>query len=254
MNSNEETIKKQSEEFARSHKKEIARKITDTSVHTPVDNPISIFMAGSPGAGKTEFSKNLIEILEKGSKRKIIRIDGDELRTYLPGYTGANSYLFQNAISILVDKIHDEALSNRQNFILDGTFSNYNKASENVRRSLHKKRRVFIFYVYQRPEVAWKFTASREIEKGRNIPKEAFIKHFLNSQETIHSIHKEFKNNVTIRAIYEEFKNYVTIFIVKKNFETHQVEKVIELETDKDNIEDYIKIRYTEDELHKILC
>ena len=86
-----ETLKKNAEEFARSNKKRIAKEITDTSKYVADDIPVSAFMAGSPGAGKTEYSQNLISILEKNKKHKVIRIDGDDLRSYLPGYTGKNS-------------------------------------------------------------------------------------------------------------------------------------------------------------------
>ena len=52
-------------------------------------------MAGSSGAGKTESSKNLIKKFSKDD-HQIIRIDPDELRIKIPGYTGSNSYLFHN--------------------------------------------------------------------------------------------------------------------------------------------------------------
>lgn len=65
-------------------------------------------MAGSPGAGKTEASKALLEeFVEKG--RKVLRIDPDDLRSEFEHYSGNNSWLFQPAVSILVEKIHDLA-------------------------------------------------------------------------------------------------------------------------------------------------
>ncbi|WP_369700297.1 zeta toxin family protein [Halomonas sp. I5-271120] len=45
------------------------------------------------------------------------------MRDHFPGYTGNNSWLFQRAVSIVVDKIHDLMLNQRQSFILDGTLS-----------------------------------------------------------------------------------------------------------------------------------
>ena len=58
-----EEIKIESEAilFARTHKKSIIKKATDVSIFLPDTNPVSVFMAGSPGAGKTELSKHLIE-------------------------------------------------------------------------------------------------------------------------------------------------------------------------------------------------
>jgi hypothetical protein len=57
----EENLKREAEAFTRSHKKQIAQELTDISIYAPNDIPISIFMAGSPGAGKTEYSTNLIK-------------------------------------------------------------------------------------------------------------------------------------------------------------------------------------------------
>ena len=239
MNS-EEGLRREAEEFARNNKKRLAKELTDPSKYSPEQNPVSVFMAGSPGAGKTEHSKNLIEMLERNKRRKVIRIDADELRSLIPGYNGKNSSLFQGAISIIVDRIHDIALKQGQTFLLDGTFSKYGRAKNNIKRSLEKERPVFIFYVYQRPEVAWKFTQAREVQEGRNIPKEKFITQFLGARETVNRIRKEFGDEVVI-------------FLVEKNFETHQVEAVNTIEPTGPQIDDYLKERYTIDKLEKLL-
>jgi adenylylsulfate kinase-like enzyme len=235
-----EKIKQAAEEFARQNKKRIAQELTDIAKFAPDEVPASVFMGGSPGAGKTEYSKNLIDSIERDQKHKVIRIDGDELRQYLPGYSGNNSYLFQGAISIIVDKIHDMAIDNKQTFLLDGTLSKYDKATSNIKRSLDKNRKVHIFYVYQKPEVAWKFTMAREKLEGRNIPKSIFIQSFLDSRYVIDRIRKDFNEKVVIS-------------LVKKNFETHAVEDVVEIKADGPQIEHYIGIGYTRDDLEKLL-
>lgn len=235
-----EKIKQAADEFARANKKRIAKELTDTSEYAPDEVPFSVFMAGSPGAGKTEVSKALIYTLEAGKKHRVIRIDGDELRRLVPCYTGSNSYLFQGAVSILVDKIHDLALDKKQTFLLDGTFSKYDKAVNNIKRSLARNRLVMIFYVYQQPEVAWKFTEAREKLEGRNIPKSAFIDSFIESRETICRIRKDFDDKVVI-------------FLVKKNFETHDVKEIIAIAQDGKQIDDYLGKAYTKDDLEKLL-
>ena len=55
-----------------------------------------------------------------------IRIDADDYREEFrdQGYTGDNSWLFQPAVSVLVEKIHDFAIDQKQSFILDGTLTN----------------------------------------------------------------------------------------------------------------------------------
>lgn len=225
--------------FAKRNKEKIAKNLTNTSVYVPDAIPVSVFMAGSPGAGKTEFSKNLISILEEKNDRRIIRIDNDEIRPLIPGYKGSNSYLFQGATTLIVEKIHDCALHNNQTFVFDGTFSKYDKAIYNIKRSLEKDRLIFIFYVYQKPEAAWKFTKAREETEGRNIPKSAFIEQFLGARETIDRIKTETFNDITI-------------FLVKKDFEENSVENIVQLHPE-DSIDSYIPERYTKERLEKEL-
>lgn len=197
-------------------------------------------MAGSPGAGKTEFSKNLINLLEEeGNHHSVIRIDGDDLRVLIPGYTGINSSLFQGAISLIIEKIHDLVLHQNQNFILDGTLAGFEKSLNNIRRSLAKNRAVTIFYIYQNPEIAWKFTQAREKSEGRNIPKEAFIEQFFGAKETVN-------------RILQEFGDKIAVFFVKKDFEKNAVENIVKINPN-GKIDDYVNEHYTKDKLEKCL-
>ncbi|OGY88341.1 MAG: hypothetical protein A2233_01175 [Candidatus Kerfeldbacteria bacterium RIFOXYA2_FULL_38_24] len=237
---NNEEIKSQAIIFAKKNKKRITYELTDRKIYKSDDNAVSVFMAGSPGAGKTEFSKNLIAVFEETTEHKVIRIDGDEIRARIPGYTGSNSFLFQGAISIIVDKIHDMALAQKQTFILDGTFSQYDKALQNIKRSLNKHREVFIFYIYQEPQVAWEFTKTREEKEGRNIPKDKFIEQFFGAEKTASRLRKEFGKEVTL-------------FLVKKNYQTNSVENIVKIEQNGKLIDDYIKESYTVDQMKKLL-
>lgn len=236
----EEKIRLAAIEFAKLNKDRIAKEFTDLSKYTSDIIPISFFMAGSPGAGKTEFSKSLIKILEGSKERRVIRIDGDEIRPLLPGYTGDNSHLFQGAISLVVEKIHDYALRQKQNFVFDSTFAKYEKAVSNINRSLGKNRPVFIVYIYQKPEVAWKFTEAREKAEGRNIPKSAFIEQFLGAKEVVNRISSELGDRVAI-------------FFVKKDFEKNTVEDLVKIEPNGMRIDDYIQEKYTKEDLEKCL-
>jgi adenylylsulfate kinase-like enzyme len=150
----EKKIEDEALEFARKHKKAIAKRLTDPERFVPEDEPVSVFMAGSPGAGKTEASIELLAMVEADNS-EILRIDPDDLRLEFPGYTGDNSCLFQKGISVLVEKVHDLALKQKQSFLLDGTLSNYGKAEQNISRSLKKGRVVQILYVYQEPMLAY---------------------------------------------------------------------------------------------------
>lgn len=124
--------------YVTEHRRSLARTIADPVRYPPEENPVSVFMAGSPGAGKTEASQALIDQLGGAG----LRIDPDDYRELIPGYDGKNSSLFQRAIVRLVDKVLDEAFKRGQSFILDGTLSNYEVASRNIRRALGKGRAV----------------------------------------------------------------------------------------------------------------
>ncbi len=226
-------------EFAKKNKLRIARELTDPSKYKPTDHPVSVFMAGSPGAGKTEFSKNLAKDLHKGEGINVVRIDGDDLRPYMPGYTGSNSHLFQGAVSLIVEKMQDLVLHTGQNFILDGTFSSYRKATENINRSLSKGRVVSVFYLYQRPEIAWKFTQAREKAEGRNIPKTAFISQFSEARETIENL-------------ILNYGGLIKITLVAKDFENKTID-LVEIADNATKIDGVTFARYNERELESLL-
>lgn len=187
----QERVKNEATEFARANKKAIAKRLTNPEIFVPEDNPVSVFMAGSPGAGKTEASKELLAFLEKNGS-KVLRIDPDDLRTEFPGYRGVNSFLFQPAVSILVDKIHDIALDQKQSFLLDGTLSHYEVAKKNIERSLKRDRTVQILYVYQEPRLAWEFVCAREAAEGRNIPLDQFVDQYFAARAVVNRLKAEF--------------------------------------------------------------
>ena len=205
MESNHNDIKNEAIRFAGKHKKEIAKRLTNPQVFLPDQEPVSVFMAGSPGAGKTEASKALLDELENVEKgRKILRIDPDELRPEFEHYSGDNAWLFQPAVSILVDNIHDLALEQRQSFILDGTLSNYEKAVNNIDRSLKRKRQVQILYVYQTPEQAWGFVQAREKTEGRKIMPEQFINQYFAARENVNKLKNRFGKNISVDLLLKE--------------------------------------------------
>ena len=63
--------------FARSNKKSIAKRLTDKAIYPSEESPVSVFMAGSPGAGKAEASLALVNLC---ADTPILGIDPDELR------------------------------------------------------------------------------------------------------------------------------------------------------------------------------
>ena len=83
--------------WAKANRKGFAKTVTLTEMFPGEKNPVAVFMAGSPGAGKTEASKALVS--ELGS---FLRIDPDEFRQAIPGYDGSNAWLMHRAVSYLV--------------------------------------------------------------------------------------------------------------------------------------------------------
>jgi len=200
----EEQIQEEALDFARTHKKAIARRLTDPNVFPPELEPVSVFMAGSPGAGKTEASIELIAALPGPP---IIRIDPDDLRAEFAAYDGSNAWLFQKGVSVLVEKIHDLALDQSQSFLLDGTLSHYDKAHDNVRRSLKKGRVVQILYVYQEPILAWQFVRAREAAEGRRILKEDFIDQYFAARDVVNRLKREFGKEIRVDLLLKNNDN-----------------------------------------------
>lgn len=56
VNTDDRRISEEAVAFAKANRKEIAKRLTDPLVYLSEDSPVSVFMAGSPGAGKTEAS------------------------------------------------------------------------------------------------------------------------------------------------------------------------------------------------------
>jgi UDP-N-acetylglucosamine kinase len=203
MHNEDERIKQEALAFAKKHRRDIARRLTNPSVYAPEENPVSVFMAGSPGAGKTEASTELIA--KFGTP--VIRIDPDELRSECPGYTGSNAYLFQPAVSVLVEKIHDMALEQRQSFLLDGTLANYERARANIDRSIGRGRTVQILYVYQEPRLAWEFVQAREAAEGRRIPTDRFIEQYFAAREVVNRLKAELGKAIKVDLLLKNNDN-----------------------------------------------
>ncbi len=236
LTTEEQRLSDDAKEFVRRNKSIITEKFASLEQYPSVAKPISLFMAGSPGAGKTEFSKRLISYFGE-SGAKMVRIDPDDIRDLLPGYNGHNSYIFQSPVSFAVEKLHDHVISKKRHFLLDGTFSNYAKAVFNIQRSLNHDRLVRAIYVYQDPLVAWQFTKKREVVEGRHVPKEAFIEQFFAAKDTVNNLKQHFADKLEV-------------WLIEKDYQSNAIKR---LEFNIDNIDSYVQINYSKDKLEEIL-
>ncbi len=228
----DETIRQDALEFVKNNKNELIQRYSSGCIE--IKKPVTLFMAGSPGAGKTEVSKSLA----KKFSTKIMRIDADEIRAWCPGYNGDNAHLFQNAATKGVHMLFDYALSKKKcHVILDGTFA-YFDALKNMQRSLGKGRLVELWFVYQDPQKAWEFTIAREAEEARHVNKETFIDAFIKSRNNA----KEAKN---------KFKDKLTLNLLIKNTDNTNGELYLNIRADE--LDYKIKNTYTKEDLRKIL-
>lgn len=231
MNEEERRLSEEAFEWVKKNERMLVEKFASLEEYEVDLAPVSLFMAGSPGAGKTEVSKRLLQRFDK----KPVRIDADEIRVMCPGYRGGNSHVFQRAASRGVNMLYSHALYESLNLILDGTFA-YRDVETNIRRSLDKQRKVEVYFVYQDPLVAWWFTKEREKSEGRRVPKAAFIDTFLRSRENVRAIKQMFGDRVELNLVVKD---------VEKGYEYPEPDVV--------DIDQHLPMIYTRSNLESIL-
>jgi len=237
MNSKICTSEDEAIAWVKKNKKMIKENFASIADIPPVENPFSIFMAGAPGVGKTEFSKSFIEVYHNvDEKNKIVRIDTDEIREMIPGYNGTNAPIFQGAASLGVEYTIDQAQDKSQNILVDTTFCDQKKAISNMERALGRKRKTGIFYLFQNPIISWEFTKKREELEGRVVPKSFFVDAVFASKDNVNNVKALFGNRISLSIIVLD--RHHNIILSKFNI---------------GNVDPYAKIPYTKDVLLKKL-
>ncbi len=216
----------------------VLRQLVGGEDYSTLQRPAAVFMAGSPGAGKTEVAKDVLGAFDP----KPVRVDADDFRTMMPGYDGKNAHLFQEAATSMVQKVLDRIYDSGKSgspvpFILDGTFT-YARTMDNLKRALNHGYAIDIFYVYQRPELAWSFTKARELREGRIVPKDVFVRTFLQARANVIEAKKIFGERVKLSVIIKNTD--------ATDLETHAYIAAADLER-------IIPRKYNEDELRLAL-
>ena len=188
-------------EWANKYKKRIAREFIRRAGFTSRENPTGIFTAGLPGAGKTEFTIELLKELAD----KPVRIDMDEIATLIENYKPEIADRFRAGASAILARIYDEVIKNKIDFVFDGTFAQ-SRALENLDRALKHGYNVKIYYIHQSPELAWEFTKARELVEHRAIDRAGFIETYLNLEQNLRILCNNYKN-VTISLIIKDAAN-----------------------------------------------
>ncbi len=224
--------------FIKKRKKEILNQFIGPDVKSN-KSPVFFFMAGAPGAGKTETSKWLINILKKKKVAdNIVRIDADEIRKIFKplGYNGKNSDDYKRGCAKGIEILFDNCLKNKFHTVVDGTFSSLKVVKKNIEAARSINAIIYIVYVYQDPLVAWGFTKIREKEEGRQVTKEVFIDSL-------------FKSIYNVNEIKSFYKDKVEIWLVEKDItnETKNIRFNI------NNIDNYLELKYNYETLNKLL-
>lgn len=185
---------------AEGKKRYIVELIIKESKASPVPEglpPVAIIMAGIPGAGKTEFLEQITEDLEAETQRgEFVRIDLDQIVTIYPGYTPKTYAKFRSQGNNVLARCIDVLRRQRYNMMIDGTFSGTSGSSvNNVEKLLKAGYRVVMVYMYDRPEIAWKYTKLREKETDRGIDKAGFIESCNNISTNIKEALLKFRSN-----------------------------------------------------------
>lgn len=187
--------------WARKNKNRLIKEYFKKRKFSSSDPPVAIFMAGIPGAGKTEFTKELIKTLVQTP----LRIDMDEIAADIEGYSAPTAYAFREGATIILNRIYDKALQHRKDFIFDGTFGSKN-AIKNVLRAQKKGYATKVYFIYQTPEVAWQFTKDRELVEHRSIDRDGFMDSYYNVLSNLKDL-QETCNDVTISLIIKDHEN-----------------------------------------------
>jgi predicted kinase len=193
----------------------------------PTKSKTAFFMAGIPGAGKTEFAENAIK-----TDRELIPIEHDQIVEYIDGYRPEQYYKYRKAGSTLVTKVFDECLQNGYSFIFDGTLS-HKTGAKDVKRCLKAGYEVFIIYIVKDATLAWELTQARELVKKRSIERAGFIAtcrrinaNLLNIFET-HRENPSFSFWVIDKQGKDNFRGVTAIIHGRELDSTKEIEKAL---------------------------
>lgn len=210
-------------------KREFIKKLVETCGVTPDEEPAGFFMAGLPGSGKTEISKNLI----KDSGVKLLRIDMDEIAESLPDYTPERADEFRRPATALLSECFSYALHHNISFIMDGTFGS-SQASKNIERCLRRGFRVKIIYALQDPRIAWQFTVAREKIEHRAIKFDGFVESYYKTIHNIMTVCDTYSDAISIDIAIKTTNNKIGKWI--RGARRQDIDNLLGIEYNKDKL------------------
>lgn len=172
------------------------KRVTSALGIQPAEKPRTVFLAGSPGAGKSEFVSSVLAKVEP-----ILVVDADEFRKRFPGYQGHNANEYQKGAVVYVKYFYKTAIAQGFHVVMDSNFASLSVAKQNIDASLKAGRSVTVMYIYLSPVAAWQFVKRRENETGRNVPSAVFVKNFREAQAVFDELRQIYSGRVTFKAI-----------------------------------------------------
>lgn len=211
----------------------IIKHLLEQSGAAPEAEPAAIFMAGLPGAGKTELSRNLI----KDSGVRLFRIDMDEIAEMLPGYKPEKADAFRKPATNILSECLKYALHHKISFIMDGTFGS-KEADRNIERCLKHGFSVKIIYAFQDPRLAWLFTCAREKVEHRGIEFEGFIESYYKTINNVKQISEKYNKEIILDIAIKDSGNKVGNWI--RNVNSTEIDNMLEVIYNKDELIKYV--------------
>ena len=221
--------------WVKERKNEFANTIIAESGAAPDGKLSAVFMAGLPGSGKTELTKNLI----LASQLKVVRLDMDEIASMIEGYRPEEADKYRESASEILNRTFDVTLKRQLDFIMDGTFSS-KYAVKNVERAFSHGYKIKIIYVVQDPKIAWDFTLAREKVEHRAIDVDGFIDSYFGTLKNIKSLMAKNKNydKITLDMIFKDAENRVGDRL--KNVGDGFVDKMVYKYYNREDLKEYI--------------
>lgn len=195
--------------------------------------PITILMAGCTGAGKSEFSRMFLKISNELNINNYVLVDPDEfykiIRNKFNIKLDCRAELNLFCVN-LMEKLISLALNQKFNILIDSSFSN-EKSLINVKRSLKRKRIVKIFFILEKPELAWDYVKKREKIEGRKVSFDFFFKTYFGSIKMIKKSLEMFENQIILN-IYKKsqtnLKKFSKFELICKNIKSaKKLDKII---------------------------
>ncbi len=215
-----------------SHKKDFANKLISESGAKSDGQKTAIFMAGLPGAGKTEFTKSLIRL----SNLNVVRLDMDEIATKIDGYSPEIADRYRAGASALLNKTYDIVVKRGIDFIMDGTFSS-KSALFDVRRAISHGYKVKIIYIFQDPKIAWNFTLAREKVEHRAIAIDGFIDSYFKITKNIKDVKIEC-DKIILDVVVKNKDNIVGDY--KEDVSINEIDKIQYNCYNRESLKEYI--------------